>query len=149
MSDNENYKKLGITKDASISEIKKSYHRKAFELHPDRSKKPSSDAELEFKDLNTAYHNIMNNKKEKIRNQEKKKTGTQKSRQEHYKNDFMTSFGTDFSIFDFIFFKNMNRVERTYSSSYQDQKKRDTTINLKQCSGKHDKYTICLKCGKY
>lgn len=47
------YEILGVSKDASDSEIKKAFRRRAHELHPDVNK--AADAEDQFKELNEAY----------------------------------------------------------------------------------------------
>ncbi|MDR1422148.1 MAG: molecular chaperone DnaJ [Coriobacteriales bacterium] len=47
------YKILEVARDATDSEIKKAFYRKARELHPDVNKSP--DAEERFKELNEAY----------------------------------------------------------------------------------------------
>lgn len=47
------YEILGVSKDASDSEIKKAFRRRARELHPDVNK--AADAEDQFKELNKAY----------------------------------------------------------------------------------------------
>ena len=47
------YDILGVDRDASESDIKKAFRRKARELHPDVNKAP--DAEEKFKELNEAY----------------------------------------------------------------------------------------------
>ncbi len=47
------YEVLGVGKDASPEEIKKSFRKLAFELHPDRNKDPTS--EEKFKEISEAY----------------------------------------------------------------------------------------------
>lgn len=47
------YEILGVSKDASDSEIKKAFRRRARKLHPDVNK--AADAEDQFKELNEAY----------------------------------------------------------------------------------------------
>ena len=47
------YKILGVSKDASQDEIKRSYRKLAFKYHPDRNKDKS--AEEKFKEINIAY----------------------------------------------------------------------------------------------
>jgi len=47
------YDVLGVSRDASLEEIKKAYRKLALEWHPDRNK--SSEAEERFKEINEAY----------------------------------------------------------------------------------------------
>jgi molecular chaperone DnaJ len=47
------YKVLGISKDASIDDIKRAYRELALKFHPDRNK--SKEAEEKFKEINEAY----------------------------------------------------------------------------------------------
>lgn len=47
------YEILGVSRDASETELKKAYRKRARELHPDVNKSPN--AEDEFKELNEAY----------------------------------------------------------------------------------------------
>lgn len=47
------YDVLGVSRDASLEEIKKAYRKLALEWHPDRNKSP--EAEARFKEINEAY----------------------------------------------------------------------------------------------
>lgn len=47
------YEVLGVSKSASLEEIKKAYRKLALEWHPDRNKKP--EANEKFKEINEAY----------------------------------------------------------------------------------------------
>lgn len=58
MNDKDYYKILGVSKDASQDEIRKSYRRLAKQYHPDVSK--ASDAEARFKEISEA-HNVLGN----------------------------------------------------------------------------------------
>ena len=49
------YDVLGITKEAADEDIKKAYHRRALELHPDRSSAGAAEAAAEFQELSAAY----------------------------------------------------------------------------------------------
>ncbi len=51
--DKDLYKILGVEKDASQDQIKRSYRKLAFKYHPDRNK--DKDAEEKFKEINIAY----------------------------------------------------------------------------------------------
>jgi len=63
MSNNKNYYQvLGVKKDASDSEIKNAYRKKALQWHPDRNDSP--EAEKRFKEINEAYQ-ILSDKKKK------------------------------------------------------------------------------------
>lgn len=54
MAGKDYYKILGVSKDASLEEIKKAYRRLALKYHPDRNK-GNREAEERFKDINEAY----------------------------------------------------------------------------------------------
>ncbi len=49
------YKLLGVGKNASEAEIKKSYRKMAMKYHPDRNKEKPEDAEKNFKQIKEAY----------------------------------------------------------------------------------------------
>jgi len=55
------YEVLGVAKNASADEIKKSYRRLALQWHPDRNK--SADAEEKFKGINEAYEVLSDKEK--------------------------------------------------------------------------------------
>ncbi|KKQ96697.1 MAG: hypothetical protein A3C27_03095 [Candidatus Levybacteria bacterium RIFCSPHIGHO2_02_FULL_39_36] len=53
MTDRDYYKILGVSKNATPEEIKKSYRKLALQFHPDKNK--SKEAEDKFKEINHAY----------------------------------------------------------------------------------------------
>ena len=58
------YSLLGVNKNASDEEIKKSYKKLAMKFHPDRNKDNKEQAEQKFKEISNAY-NILSNKQKK------------------------------------------------------------------------------------
>ena len=57
------YKELGISKSASLNEIKKAYKKLALKYHPDRNKEP--EAEEQFKKISKAYDILSDENKRK------------------------------------------------------------------------------------
>ncbi len=57
------YKLLGVDKNASDAEIKKSYRRMAMKFHPDRNKDKPEQAEEKFKQIKQAYEILSDPKK--------------------------------------------------------------------------------------
>lgn len=55
------YEVLGLSKSASLDEVKAAYRKKAMQYHPDRNKE--SDAESKFKEVNEAYQILSNPEK--------------------------------------------------------------------------------------
>ena len=59
------YKILGITKNATESEIKKAYRKLALKWHPDKNPNNREEAEEKFKKINEAYSILSDKKKRK------------------------------------------------------------------------------------
>lgn len=57
------YKLLGVDRNASDAEIKKSYRSKAMKYHPDRNKDNQAEAEAKFKQIKEAYEVLSDPKK--------------------------------------------------------------------------------------
>lgn len=57
------YKLLGVDRNASDAEIKKSYRSKAMKFHPDRNKDSPVEAEAKFKQIKEAYEVLSDPKK--------------------------------------------------------------------------------------
>lgn len=59
----DHYKTLGISEDASETDIKKAYRKLSLEYHPDRNKNP--DAQSKFQEINEAYETLSDPQKRK------------------------------------------------------------------------------------
>ncbi|CBH15940.1 chaperone protein DNAj, putative [Trypanosoma equiperdum] len=60
------YKVLGVSRDASPSDIKKAYHQLALKYHPDKASGNREEAERLFKEVAEAYDVLSDEKKKKI-----------------------------------------------------------------------------------
>eukprot|EP00744_Colponema_vietnamica_P001294 GILI01002158.1.p1 GENE.GILI01002158.1~~GILI01002158.1.p1 ORF type:complete len:372 (+),score=98.40 GILI01002158.1:71-1117(+) len=64
------YKVLGVSRDASASDIKKAYHQNALKYHPDKNTDGNrEEAERKFKQVSEAYDVLSDEKKKKIYDQ--------------------------------------------------------------------------------
>src|SRR3989344_8235114 len=63
------YDILGVDKNATAEEIKKSYRRQALEWHPDKHKDNKEAAEKRFKEINEAYQVLSDGQKRKTYDQ--------------------------------------------------------------------------------
>ncbi len=63
MAKEDYYKLLGVDRNASDAEIKKSYRRMAMKFHPDRNKDNPQEAEAKFKLIKEAYEVLSDPKK--------------------------------------------------------------------------------------
>jgi DnaJ-class molecular chaperone len=61
------YEVLGVTKTATVADIKRAYRKLALEWHPDRNKSPSSHEK--FKEINEAYEVLSDPKKREMYDQ--------------------------------------------------------------------------------
>ena len=61
------YDVLGVSKNASLEEIKRAFRKLAMKYHPDRNKEPG--AEEEFKKINEAYQVLSDDEKRKLYDQ--------------------------------------------------------------------------------
>lgn len=63
------YKVLGVSRDASPTDIKKAYHQNALKYHPDKNPDNREEAEAKFKQASEAYDVLSDEKKKKIYDQ--------------------------------------------------------------------------------
>ena len=59
----DHYKILGVEKNASDAEIKKSYKKLALKWHPDKNRENPKEAELKFKEVSEAYQVLIDKNK--------------------------------------------------------------------------------------
>lgn len=102
------YEILGVSRNASLDQIKAAYRKQALKWHPDRNK--SKEAVEKFKEINKAYEVISDPKKRAIYDQYGesafKNEGVGSAGGSYYQQGpfrVYTNFGGDFSNFDFDF----------------------------------------------
>lgn len=76
------YERLGLSNEASDSEIKKAYREKALIYHPDKNLGKEEESRLEFIAVSEAYENLIG----------KKKIGEEKKDFNYYENWFYQEF---------------------------------------------------------
>jgi molecular chaperone DnaJ len=122
------YKILGINKNASQDEIKKSYKKLALKYHPDRNKE--EDAELRFKEITEAYETLS----DKTKRAHYDAFGSKAQHNSDIFSHFHNNFG---DIFGDFFRKQPNNPQ---------QKKQNTNLIKINCNlTLRDCYTGCKK----
>lgn len=104
------YEILGVSRNASESEIKKSYRRLALRFHPDKNREdPPDEAAKKFREISEAYEILSNQRK-----------------RQQYDLQFQDSANQQFSIGDFIFrdpfdiFKEVFHTHRSFETDSLD-----------------------------
>jgi len=101
------YKILGVKKDASVDDIKKSYRKLALQYHPDRNRE-DKDAEEKFKEATEAYE-VLSNKEKRS---EYDSGGLHNFSFSGNPNDIFESFFSGFRGFDNNFFNQQRQGTR-------------------------------------
>jgi len=107
MAENDYYQILGVSREATADEIKKSYRKLAMKYHPDKAKGDKKQAEEKFKQISEAYAVLSNPDKKK----EYDEFGSQVFKDKFTQEDIFRGFdfsdifndGTSESIFSRIF----------------------------------------------
>lgn len=66
MSERDYYKLLGVSRNASLSDIKKAYRKQALRWHPDKNPGNQDEAEKKFKEISNAYEILSDKQKREI-----------------------------------------------------------------------------------
>ena len=113
------YEVLGVSKNATIDEIKKAFRVLAMKYHPDRNKEP--DAEAKFKEINEAYEVLSDDKM--------RATYDRFGHQGLNNNGFSGDNINPFDIFN-EFFSNMGGFTSGFDSDAEDIFNMHSNINL-------------------
>lgn len=108
------YNILGVSKNASLDDIKKAYKKLALKYHPDRNKEENKEiAQNKFVEINEAYEVLSDDQKRKIYDQfgeEGLKAGVDPNQQQAYTSGFSQPFNfhasDPFSVFEQFFGSN-------------------------------------------
>jgi len=126
------YSILGVTKDSTQDEIKKSYRKKAMEFHPDRNNNPG--AEAKFKEVKEAYETLSDESKKGIYDSQGQNTGNRTTSGNPFANWHNFSGSPDFTNDDLSDLYNSWR-RREAETAQQKKTKTTITITLEQAYG--------------
>ncbi|KAM8974846.1 dnaJ homolog subfamily B member 9 [Pelodytes ibericus] len=116
------YDILGVPKNASERQIKKSFHKLAMKYHPDKNKSP--DAEAKFREIAEAYETLSDENKRKEYDQFGHDAFTNAGRgsnDQHFHQHFNFNIDDLFKDFDFFGETQNTRSKRHFDSHFRSQ----------------------------